>query len=290
MIITRLFGGLGNQMFQYAIGRALAEKNKADLKMDLSGYENQIGVTPRQYELSIFKIKEDFSNYKENKNIKGKEFKGLFKKVLNKLHIKLGGSGYIIEKHYNFDKDVLNLGDNVYLEGYWQTEKYFLDIANIIRSEFSLKDEFDHLNQEMLDKIDGYNSVSVHIRRGDYISNQNANSYHGICSLDYYRKAISLIASKSSNPVFFVFSDDLEWCKENLKIEWPIIFVDGNKNYEDLMMMSQCKHNIIANSSFSWWGAWLNANSDKIVVAPQQWVADKSVNTIDIIPESWLKI
>lgn len=290
MIITKLSGGLGNQMFQYAVGRAVAERNKTNLKIDLSGYEHQVGITPRQYELFLFNIQEDFSTSQENKKIKGLEFNSLVKRVLNKLHIKLGGSNYVVEKHHNFDPAILKLEDNVYLEGYWQTEKYFSDIADIIRSEFTLKDRYNNLNSEILNKIDSYNSVSMHIRRGDYVSNQETSEYHGICSLEYYQKAISLIAKKSPNPVVFIFSDDLKWCEENLKIDWPIVFVEGNKGYEDLIMMSRCKHNIIANSSFSWWGAWLNNNPNKIVIAPGQWFADKSINTIDVVPEYWIKI
>ncbi|MEI7620361.1 MAG: alpha-1,2-fucosyltransferase [Candidatus Falkowbacteria bacterium] len=290
MIITKLTGGLGNQMFQYAVGRAVAERNKTNLKIDLSGYEHQIGITPRQYELFLFNIQEDFSTLEENKKIKGLELNGFLKRLLNKLHVRLGSSNYIIEKHHNFDPTILKLEDGVYLEGYWQTEKYFSDIADIIRLEFTLKDKYNNLNPEILNKIDSYNSVSMHIRRGDYVSNQETSEYHGICSLEYYRKAISLIAEKSPNPVVFIFSDDLKWCEENLKIDWPIVFVEGNKGYEDLIMMSRCKHNIIANSSFSWWGAWLNNNPSKMVIAPAEWFADKSINTTDVVPESWTKI
>ncbi|MFH0972649.1 MAG: alpha-1,2-fucosyltransferase, partial [Patescibacteria group bacterium] len=186
--------------------------------------------------------------------------------------------------------EILKLKDDIFLDGYWQTEKYFKDIEDIIRSEFTLKTEYSNLNPELIAKISSCNSVSMHIRRGDYITNQNTNEFHGICFLDYYKKAINLIAEKFPNPTIFIFSDDLKWCKENIKIKYPIVFVKGNKNYEDLIMMSKCSHNIIANSSFSWWGAWLNNNPNKIVIAPQKWLNNPNINYSDIIPSTWIKI
>ena len=290
MVITKLTGGLGNQMFQYAIGRSMAERNKTNLALDLSGFDYQIGITLRQYELFVFNIKEDFFISRRNKKIKRLMIRPLVNKVLNTFYLKLRGINKVIEKHYNFDPTILKLKSEVYLEGYWQTEKYFSGIADIIRSEFTLKNKYNNINLEILNNIDSYNSVSIHIRRGDYVSDQKASEYHGSCPLEYYQKAISFIAKKIPDPIAYIFSDDLEWCKENLKIDWPIIFVEGNNDYEDLILMSRCKHNIIANSSFSWWGAWLNNNPDKIVIAPRQWFVDKSINIIDVVPESWTKI
>lgn len=290
MIITKLSGGLGNQMFQYAVGQAIAKKNKAILKMDLSGYDNQTGMTPRQYELFLFNIQENFSTPDDNKKIKGREPNNLFKKFLNKLHIKYYKPNYIKEKHFNFNPEILKLKDDIFLDGYWQTEKYFKDIEDIIRSEFTLKTEYSNLNPELIAKISSCNSVSMHIRRDDYITNQNTNEFHGIYSLDYYKKAIDLIAEKFPNPIIFIFSDDLKWCEENIKIKYPIVFVKGNKNYEDLIIMSKCQHNIIANSTFSWWGAWLNNNPNKIIIAPQKWFNNPNINYSDIIPSTWIKI
>ena len=136
------------------------------------------------------------------------------------------------------------------------------------------------------------NSVSLHIRRGDYVSNQKTNQTHGTCDLDYYQRCITEIEKEVENPYFFVFSDEIEWVKENLKINHPAEYVDqntGDKSYEDMRLMSQCKHNVIANSSFSWWGAWLNSYPDKIVFAPKRWFASDKHNTKDLIPEGWKK-
>ena len=133
----------------------------------------------------------------------------------------------------------------------------------------------------------------MHIRRGDYVSNPTTNKLHGTCSLEYYHNAVDIIAAKVSNPHFFIFSDDHEWARNNFKIDYPLTFVAHNnagKNYEDMRLMSLCKHHIIANSSFSWWGAWLGSNPKKIVCAPRGWFKDKSLNTNDIIPSDWSRI
>jgi len=288
MIITKLIGGLGNQMFQYATGRLLAYKNKAVLKLDLSAYDNQSGITQRQYELSPFNVQQNFSNQIDNKIICGPEKKGLLGKIFRKLPDSFYKSNYIKEKGHNFNSSILDLNNNVYLDGYWQSEKYFSDISDIIRSEFTLKN--NSLDPSLLQEIINKNSVSLHIRRGDYVFNPVTNRFHGVCTLDYYKRAIDFIEERFEDLTFYIFSDDLNWCKENLKINHPTFFVEGNKNYEDLILMSHCKYNIIANSSFSWWGAWLNNNPGKIVIAPEQWFADKSVDTDDLIPESWIKI
>ncbi len=148
-------------------------------------------------------------------------------------------------------------------------------------------------NKDIGEMIQSFKSVSLHIRRGDYVSNKVTNQVHGVCDLNYYSHAISYIAERISNTHLFVFSDDPEWAKGNLKTEIPTFFVDNNradKDYEDLKLMRQCKHNIIANSSFSWWGAWLNQNAGKIVIAPKKWFNDKSINTKDLIPEKWIRL
>jgi hypothetical protein len=288
MIITKLSGGLGNQMFQYAAGRAVAYRNNTVLKMDLSFYKNQSGITPRQYEMSPFNIPENFSSDQDKETIKGRSLPVLVEKTFRKLSINLYKPGYIQEKSHDFDSTILNLPDNVYLDGYWQSDQYFSDIADIIKSEFTLKKNY--LVPDLLERINNRHSVSVHIRRGDYISDSNTNKYHGVCSGDYYQQAISYIARQFPDLLLFIFSDDLEWCRQNLKIDQPKVFIEGNKNYEDLILMSHCQHNIIANSSFSWWGAWLNSNPHKIVITPGQWFADKNVGSTGLIPESWIKI
>jgi hypothetical protein len=194
-----------------------------------------------------------------------------------------------IQEGFQFDPTVFKLPKNVYLKGYWQTEKYFADIRNILLQDFSLKREINPNCQQFIQKITNCNSVSLHIRRGDYAENQNLNRIHGLCSLDYYQTSVNYLKKQIKEPHFFLFSDDPEWVKENLAIEDQTTIVSGNNfaDYEDLFLMSLCQHNIIANSSFSWWAAWLNRNSDKIVCTPKQWFAVKSRNTQDLIPSNW---
>lgn len=295
MIITRLTGGLGNQMFQYTAGRSLAEKNKTDLSLDILGYKNQAGITPRQYALNIFNVKENFLEEKDL-NFLVKFFnEGKLGKLCLKIYSLLPTKYryYIKEPYFNFYSQIFNTSKNVYLDGYWQSEKYFFSIENIIRQEFTLKDEYSKkLDKNLVDLIAQVDSVSLHIRRSDYITSKAANQTHGTCSIQYYEKAMEKIALTVFNPHFFVFSDDIEWVKNNLKFNYPVNHVSNGvyKDYEELFFMSKCKHNIIANSSFSWWGAWLNKNKNKIVIAPVNWFNDKKFNTRDLIPETWIKI
>jgi len=275
MIIIQLKGGLGNQMFQYAMGRRVAHANNTDLKLDISWFNN-IGVnyTPRKYSLQPFNIIENFASINEIKALKRGRIHNLTKRILTK------------ERFSN----------NVYLSGYWQNEKYFKDIEDIIRKEFTLKKP---IRNKYIDLINHTNSVSLHIRRGDYVINPEYRKTLGACPLSYYHKAIRNILNFVTHPHFFIFSDDIKWAKNNLKFKHPVTFVSNkeqyllkntNTDYEDLILMSKCKHNIIANSSFSWWGAWLNSNPDKIVIAPKKWFNDLSLTNKDLIPELWMKI
>lgn len=291
MIIVKLIGGLGNQLFQYALGRHLAEINKTELKLDIFPF---IEYKLHKYSLGFFNIKENIASVEEIENLKYAKENPLvskIKKVLNRPK-KLAPT-YITEKEkFNFDPAVLSLPDNIYLDGSWQTEKYFVSIKNIIRREFTNKILLSEKTKNLAEEITKSESVSLHIRRGDLISNPKTNIIHGTCGLDYYNRCINLIDQKVKNPVFYIFSDDIEWAKDNLKLPYPAIFVDHNdagKNYEDLYLQSQCKHQIIANSTFSWWGAWLNQNPQKIIIAPKQWVKSR-YNPKDIVPENWIKI
>lgn len=290
MIVVKLIGGLGNQMFQYAAGRRTAYVNGMPLKLDIGGYTNQIGITPRKYMLSIFNIQENFATESEINKLKKNI---IIQKILNKIHPIFANKSYVKEKDHNFDPDILKIDDNSYLEGYWGSEKYFKNIEQIIRQEFTYVNKPDKANKELIKQIDSCNSVSIHVRRGDYVEDEKTNQFHGICGLDYYQTAISYIAQQVKNPHFFIFSDDSRWGKAHLRLKYPTTYVTNNfgrKDYEDMRLMSRCKHNIIANSSFSWWGAWLNNNVDKIVIAPKKWFRNKSIKTKDLIPKSWRKI
>jgi len=290
MIIVKLQGGLGNQMFQYALGRRLAQKNQTELKLDLSFYGDQAGVTPRQYELDIFKIKAASAEKKEVAKIIGPRPPRLIQKILNRLGISYNNKNYAREDSFDFAPAFLSLPDNTYLEGYFQSEKYFLDIRDEILADFSLLSGEEDKITDLSQKIASLNSISLHIRRGDYVSRPEASAFHGVCSLDYYRAAIKIIKDRVSKPHFFIFSDDPDWCRANFSNLEKVEFISGLNPAQDLILMSRCRHNIIANSSFSWWGAWLNQNAAPIIIAPQRWFNNQAINLEDRLPAAWLKI
>lgn len=293
MIITCLRGGLGNQMFQYAIGRRLAEKYGTELLLDVTRFKED---KLREYVLSDYCIKAKVAE--ENEICIFNEANKYKRTWMNiKQFIKGRYIPKVREKSLRFDPNILNKGDNIYLLGYWQTEKYFKEIAAILCKEFQLKRKLTKEEQKFENMIKSTpNAVSLHIRRGDYVTDPNANKHHGVCSLDYYEKAIELMCDKIGKIHkihLFVFSDDLEWSKENLRTKHPITFIDYRRvddGHADMYLMSLCKHHIIANSSFSWWGAWLNSNSHKIVIAPKQWFRSDTLNYRDVVPETWIKI
>jgi len=268
-------------MFQYTLGRNLALKNNTILKLDVSELEQD---KLRNYELDVFNISGSISSRFLRVSI-SKFNHRIISKILSGYFL------YIKEENCFFNKNILEKRGNIVLDGYWQSENYFKDIKNIIIKDFTIKFEPDKKNKSMLKKIRNLNSVCIHIRRGDYIDNEQTNKYHGCCSLKYYYNAIEMIIEKVKNPTFFVFSDDSQWTKENLKLEYPAVYDNINspkKGYEDLRLMSNCKHFIIANSSFSWWGAWLSNNHNKIVCAPKRWFRTKDEG--DIVPKSWIRV
>jgi hypothetical protein len=296
MIVVRLWGGLGNQMFQYAAARRLAHVNGAALKLDTGWFGNEApGDTSRRYELGVFRIDAGFASAGEARRLRGPDIRR-WPRIVKKLVAVVGYAGrrsYVGEKHYHFDPEILRLKGDIYLDGYWQSEKYFRDAAEVIRNDFRLKPAPEGANRELMRKIGECESVSLHFRRGDYVTNVNAAAYHGTASLDYYAAAIDAILSRVGSPRLFVFSDEPEWVKRNLKAHLPVTYVEGNGEAnaaEDLRLMSACRHHIIANSSFSWWGAWLGGNPGKVVVAPRKWFNAGNADTKDLIPEGWLRI
>jgi len=276
MIISKISGGLGNQMFQYAIAKSIAIKNNDKFSLDISFYPKQ---TLRKYELSLFKIEENLQNA-EN----------IFEKIKRKLGFI--SKEYFIEKEIaTFDKDVFRYGNNIILDGYWQNENYFKDIRVEILKDFIPKNSISDESKGYLSLIASLMSVSLHIRRGDYVQDSTTNVNHGICGIEYYKEAIQYFENKFTNITFFIFSDDIAWCKENFEFIDNKVFIDNTKNaIEDLELMKNCKHNIIANSTFSWWGAWLNSHKDKIVIAPKQWFAKKEWQDENIACDNWVKI
>lgn len=294
MIIVKLVGGLGNQMFQYAIGKHLSIHHKTILKIDkgILGNEFQKGVTPRKLDLQLLNTEinlasadeiESFTRLNRNRYVRGlmRYFPSFFKKA------------FISESGYGFHANFLHFPVDTYLLGFWHCSKYFSSIRETLIKEFTPKSAVSENNNTYLNKIKESNSLGIHIRRGDYISNPSASKYHGVLDSSYYYEGVQLISSKQPNLHIFVFSDDAHWVIHNLQFNFPTTYVQNNNDDQsvfDFYLMSQCKHQIIANSTFSWWAAWLNQHIDKMVIAPKKWLSDKKQTWSSVYPEDWILI
>ena len=280
MIITKLKGGLGNQLFQYAVGRALALHNKLPLKLDLTVFENY--KLHNGYRLDQFAIQAGIATENEIINLKGGNnvlFSALRKAGLFKR------KSYFKEKRSSYFDARVFKNNFVYLDGYWQNELYFSNIREVLLRELSPINSMNDLGCDYLEPIKKSNSVSLHVRRGDYLNLKNIN----VLDVDYYMKAVEYIRKNVEKPTFFIFSDDLDWCKKSLGFLDGCIYVDRTQTeIDDLKLMSFCRHNIIANSSFSWWGAWLNQNPNKTVIAPKGWLLNDP-DSSNVILSDWVK-
>lgn len=287
MNVVQISAGLGNQMFQYAFYMAMRNINN-DIGIDTTefkyrkhhnGYELEriFDISPRVLSRAEISAVADVS-------------KSLIACIRRDwLHVSLKPAGSV------FCEDEIKYYDNVwtmkntYFRGFWQSWKYFTAVEALVRSEFKFKLPLTEINRACADAIAESESVSIHIRRGDYTKSRRWTEIGSICSLDYYNWALANIKQElGENVHYFVFSDDIEWVRNNLKLEHAT-YIDwnkGNESYNDMRLMSMCKHNIIANSSFSWWGAFLNANPDKIVIAPAKWY--RNTPTPDLIPDGWI--
>ncbi|WP_293739919.1 alpha-1,2-fucosyltransferase [uncultured Parabacteroides sp.] len=301
MIIVAIFGGLGNQMFQYALARSLQIKGE-DVKIDIELVNDRTcrpNFTYRDFELDNFSIKCEVATKREvlrfvpnlwaNTPKLYKQLFALKRRIFNR-------GLYVEDIEYTYDPYLFNIS-NAYLMGYFQTEKYFCQNRDQILSDFTLKREMSESGKNICDRIDNFSETcAIHIRRGDYVANKEVNKKHGICSLDYYKNAIRYVEKIDENMVYFVFSDDIEWVRNCALFEGDkFVIVDNissRPDYEDLLLISKCKHQIIANSSFSWWGAWLNVNEDKVVISPKQWLNEPSSNNLinDLIPKDWIQL
>lgn len=286
MIIVNLKGGMGNQLFQYALGRHLSLLNETELKLDIDGLAraNITGDIYRPFEIDAFNIKNTIATASEVRRLKYPF--GLLSKALRWLKFKLSK-----DKNTVFNPKVFSWGDDIFLDGYWQSPKFFESIRDVLISELTLKSEMSTAATDFARQIQETEAVSIHIRRGDYIKNPRVQTEFGVCTTNYYLSAVDYLNQHTSSPTYFVFSDDIDWVKENLPLPKTTIFVKGKEvtTVEELVLMSMCKHNIIANSTFSWWGAWLNTNLNKIVVTPTPWW-DKRTYDKNLILESWIKL
>ena len=285
MITARLVGGLGNQMFQYAASRALALRRGVGLRLDVSNFNT---YHLHKYGLHHLAISAEVTDQRQLPNAGAR--------VLEHLRhlVGLNTPALYCENGLRFDPAVLALPSNTTLDGYWQCERYFADYADPIRAELFVKTPAIGDNLKYLDLFCSGTSVSVHIRRGDYVFNTQANSVHGTCDISYYEAAAHYIAARCAEaPTFYLFSDDPDWVRDNFHIPFKrrlVMHNGADRNFEDLRLMSACSHHIIANSSFSWWGAWLNPSKEKIVVAPQRWFKTLALDSADLLPADWVRL
>lgn len=298
MITVFLRGGLGNQMFQYAAGLHLAKRNQASLALDVAYLNDRWPrkeFTYRTLDLDIFGIKPRFTLLSRVSNhfpVPGLwaalDFAGI------QLREALILQTVVREREPNtFDPEVLKVGGSVLLFGYWQNEKYFKEIESDIREAFQFKIPLDDYAQKLKKEIESSESVALCVRRGDYVQHQSAKALMGDTNVDYYAKAIAHINERVKSPRYFVFTadDDIEFCKQTLNVPANTVYIgklDPKWSFH-LELMSLCRHSIIANSTFYWWGAWLNPHKNKTVIAPARWYADREKQP-DIIPKSWITL
>jgi len=280
MVIIKIKGGLGNQLFQYAAGRAVALHQNVSLKLDTTMFESY--KFHNGYRLDQYAIQAEIATKNEIVNLKGGN---------NVLFSALRKVGFVTRKHYfkeklssRFDASVFK-NKSIYLDGYWQNELYFSNIRELLLRELSPISSMNDLGSAYLERIKKTNSVSLHVRRGDYLNLKNI----GVLDVDYYNQAVAYIRKNVEKPTFYIFSDDLDWCKKSLGFLDNCIYVDRTETeIDDLKLMSCCQHNIIANSSFSWWGAWLNKNPKKTVIAPKSWLLNDP-DSSNVILSDWVK-
>ena len=289
-VVVRLFGGLGNQMFQYATAKAVALRSGAELLLDLSWFST---ASDRQYALGPLQVSARTLAEIPPEGATGR----LLRKALHRFsrHSDKYWQGRPVfrEKHFHFDPAVLDVRAPVCLDGYFQSERYFLEYRALIASEFTVATPLGSLAQAMLERMATHDAICLHVRRGDYVANMTTKAFHGLCPLDYYHQGLRIVGEGLLKPHCYVFSDDPQWVHANFSPECPMSVVDihgAHEAHEDLRLMAACKHFVIANSSLSWWGAWLCSYPDKRIVAPKNWFQSSTNDPKDLIPDHWVRI
>lgn len=313
MIIVKLFGGLGNQMFEYAAAKSLALRHRTEVKLDISGYK--IGML-RNFELGDFTVEASVATLKDIARVSlsegilfsARNYLGRYSEKICKLLKKSGLQTHYYTRYYqynpsmpppslmigsvasqrffHFDSEFHNCPDNIFIIGTWISYKYFESIRDILLAEFSLKMITPRL-EELAELIDKTNSISIHVRRADKL----AEAVHPVVPLNFYKKAIEYFRRQFSNCTFFIFSDDEKWVKSNIcGNDCLYVTNEGRPAAEDLWLMSRCRHNVVPVSTFSWWAAWLNTNPDKqIVIAPPSfWITQPNFDTTTVSPPGWV--
>ena len=288
-VIARIEGGLGNQLFQYAAARSLADRLGCDLALDIRGLDEN---GDRPYQLDLYRIRASVVSSQLLQGlpeIRSSRW-GRIRSSFSQLAPAIFSFPMFWPRSFAFDPRFDQISRPVCLVGYWQSEKYFASNRDRLLPDLQLQTPLS-AQTPFLDEILSTRSVALHIRRGDYVSNASAAQFHGLCDMAYYVAAIEVLKARFSDIQVFVFSDDPNWARVNLKLNAPMHYVDTNpsdQGHIDLELMRQCRHHVIANSSFSWWGAWLCSSHDQVVYAPSRWFADLNVDTSDVIPSRWI--
>jgi len=289
-----LIGGLGNQMFQYAAARAVALRCNAPLVLDMSWFA---GETARRFALSPFRIRAEKLDLALSRSRGNSRWHMIFQRFAHRINRRIATHKFGIpiyrERSFRYDFCVQALQAPVYMDGYFQSEKYFADCGSIIFQDFQISDPPRPNAQALLKRIQASDAICMHIRRGDYVTDSATKAFHGLCSMDYYHRGLQDIAKNLAQPECFVFSDDPAWVHDNLKFDLPMTVVDIHgpaEAHEDLRLMAACHSYVIANSSMSWWGAWLGRRAGKRVIAPRQWVQAARLDTRDLIPDDWVRL
>lgn len=284
-VTVSIYGGLGNQLFQYAVGRSLAIRNRCELLLDRRHY---LAHRSFSFGLHHFNIKARDGSAAELPPNREQKFKYTWWRLFS------AAKTMVRERGLEFDSTVLDRKGALYLRGYWQSEKYFQCCEATIRRELSFRQPPTGANAQLCEQLLSTNSIGIHIRRGDYIKDPRVNKVHGTCPLAYYRAGVDYILRKTGKQhTAFVFSDDPDWARQNVQLDCRVVIVDqndGHAAHEDLRLLASCEHQVISNSTFSWWAAWLNDNSSKIVVAPLHWFADPKMRNDDLVPSQWQRI
>lgn len=296
MIVVRLNGGLGNQFFQYAAGYAVALRNQQSLMLDITGFLSHDPNLKQSYRsLDILDFQIQFSESISGSQLMGIKYpRGIFSRVSNFIQKRIFKRYYV-----DWHPDVLTKNGQVYLDGYYQSELYFSSIRDKISKQFQLKKTFLNEVKNIVEMIRASNnSISMHIRRGDYITNPRANKIHNICTKNYFYSSLDYLTSRLDDFKIFVFSDDIDWVKAEMTLPESTVYVsdllqisgERLRSSQEIYLMSLCQHNIISNSSFSWWGAYLNEFNGKIVIAPSVWSKSKVISHKNILPAEWIQI
>ena len=285
-VVVGLSGGLGNQMFQYAAGRSLAVRLGAPLALDLSWFGGQ---SDRKFALEPFHVEADQCSQCSSLSPR---CQSLISRFSRRWLTHILGVPVWREPHFHYSEDFAALSSPVFLDGYWQSEKYFKGIRSLLLREFALREPLPPACAKLLEQISECNAICIHVRRGDYLNNPVAAKVHGTCSLDYYYAGVGDLCRELTKPHCFIFSDDPVWVRSSLVLGCPMTVVDvngPNDAHLDLVLMAACRHFLIANSSLSWWGAWLGGYPSKKVIAPARWFSTSDNDTRDLLPESWLR-